>query len=395
MQDKNLNIYAFAIQSKEMQIFQEDEINVLEYLKVIFKYKLMIFIIVTITCIVSIFYARSLPNIFTATTTILPPQKEGGGGMFESKLGSLGALLGMGQSGGTTELWIGLMKNDIVTDAVIKRLDFMNLYKIKLLSDAEGMLRGRIVVPTPEKDGIIKISIDDTDPKMAALLANTFVEELDKCNKQLKITSSRRTRIFLEGRLKDAKKELDQAEESVKYFEENNKAINLAAQSMSAVQRVGGLSLKYMEKEAELQTLLSYTTENNPQAQILMSQISGLKQQMKELQKGGKDKDLYDIPTSVIPDLKLQYLRLLRISKVQESVYELLTGQYEAARIQEAKDTPTVQVLTEARVPERKSKPNRTMIVLVGTFSAFIFAVFLAFLLAYLKRDKDSHTGVD
>jgi uncharacterized protein involved in exopolysaccharide biosynthesis len=391
MQDKNLNI----IQSKEMQIFQEDEINVLEYLKVIFKYKLMIFIIVTITCIVSIFYARSLPNIFTATTTILPPHKEGGGGMFESKLGSLGALLGMGQSGGTTELWIGLMKNDIVTDAVIKRLDFMNLYKIKLLSDAEGMLRRRIVVPTPEKDGIIKISIDDTDPKMAALLANTFVEELDKCNKQLNITSSRRTRIFLEGRLKDAKKELDQAEESVKYFEENNKAINLAAQSMSAVQRVGGLSLKYMEKEAELQTLLSYTTENNPQAQILMSQISGLKQQMKELQKGGKDKDLYDIPTSVIPDLKLQYLRLLRISKVQESVYELLTGQYEAARIQEAKDTPTVQVLTEARVPERKSKPNRTMIVLVGTFSAFIFAVFLAFLLAYLKRDKDSHTGVD
>ena len=140
-------------------------------------------------------------------------------------------------------------------------------------------------------------------------------------------------------------------------------------------------------------TLLSYATPNNPQAEILSTQVKELRRGCGSLKKekinpdNPSQKDIF-IPTAKIPNLSLQYVRLLRDAKVQQTLYELLTQQYEMARIQEAKDTPTVQVLDEAKVPEKKIKPRKRQIVMLSTITAAFFGVFIAFFMEYINRVK-------
>ncbi|MDD5433883.1 MAG: GNVR domain-containing protein, partial [Nitrospira sp.] len=136
-----------------------------------------------------------------------------------------------------------------------------------------------------------------------------------------------------------------------------------------------------------------YTTPNNPTAEILKTEVDELKKRLQELEEGnnipGKalSKNIF-IPTNEIPGLSLQYVRLLRDAKVQQTLFELLTQQYEMARIQEAKDTPTVQVLDMAQVPEVRSRPKRTQIVLFNTVTAAFFAMFAAFFMEYREKAK-------
>ena len=177
----------------------------------------------------------------------------------------------------------------------------------------------------------------------------------------------------------------------MKAFQEGNRAVKLDDQSRAIIEAIGIVKGQLMAKEVELQTMLSYATPINPQAEILKTQVEELTEKLRELGEGKKSpgnpssQDIF-IPTAKIPDLALQYARLLREAKVQQTLYELLTQQYEMARIQEAKDTPTVQVLDEAKVPELKSKPSKRQIVMLSTITAGFFAIFLAFFLEYVEK---------
>src|SRR3990170_5612514 len=200
-------------------------------------------------------------------------------------------------------------------------------------------------------------------------------------------------RVFVEDRLKEAKVELTKAEETIKGFQERNRAIKLDDQSRAVIEAMGTVKGQLMAKEVELQTLLSYATPNNPQAEILSTQVRELRERLRELEEGktnpdnSSQKDLF-IPTAKIPNLSLQYVRLLRDAKVQQTLYELLTQQYEMARIQEAKDTPTVQVLDEAKVPERKIKPRKRQIVMLAIVTAIFGGIFVSFFMEYIEKAR-------
>ena len=222
-------------------------------------------------------------------------------------------------------------------------------------------------------------------------MANAFVDELDKINREVVVSSGRRMRIFVEKRLDDVKVNLAQTEESMKEFQEKFKAIKLDDQSKATIEAVGLIKGKLMAKEVELQTLLSFATSNNPQVEMLRAEIKALKKGIRELEGTISDKtsDIV-IPTSKIPGLGLKYARLLREFKIQETLFELLTQQYEMSRIQEAKDSPTVQVLDRALVPEKRSKPKRKRIVILSVFLSAFLSIFLGFFLEYVARMKEN-----
>jgi len=260
------------------------------------------------------------------------------------------------------------------------------------MDDARNTVGGMIKV-SKAKEGIISITVEDKDPQRAATLANAIVDELDRFNKGIVTTSGRRMRVFVEERLKGAKEELRTSEEAIKGFQEKNRALKLDDQSRAVIEAMGTVKGQLMAKEVELQTLLSYATPNNPQAEILSTQVRELRERLRELEEGKinpdnpSQKDIF-IPTAKIPNLSLQYVRLLRDAKVQQTLYELLTQQYEMARIQEAKDTPTVQVLDAATVPEQRVKPQRRQIVMLSTVTGIIFGIFIAFFMEYIKKTK-------
>ncbi|MBI3804148.1 MAG: lipopolysaccharide biosynthesis protein [Nitrospirae bacterium] len=374
----------------------EDTINLLDCWKALVKRKWLIGFIVGAAAIASVILSLLLPKIYAATTSILPPQQEGSVGMTGMGASQLPGGIG-GLAGGflglksPADLWVGILKSQTVRDGIIQRFDLMNAFKAQTIEDARGALNAMVVI-TKSKEDIISITVEDKDPQQAALLANAFVEELDKVNKRVVMSSGGRMRVFLEKRLNDGKVELVKIEEAVKAFQERNGAIKLDDQSKAIIDTIGKVKGQLMAKEVELQTFLSYATPNNPQAEILKSQIEELRGSMQELEEGKlgdrrASKGLF-IPTAKMPDLALQYARLLRDMKVQETLDTLLTQQYEISRIQEAKDSPTVQVLDMAKVPGKKVKPKRAQIVLLSVFSATFAAVLLALFMEFVGQTK-------
>ena len=371
---------------------EEDEINLLDYWRVLVKRKLIIGLIVAIAIIASVIYALTLPPIYASTASILPPQEGGGAGGILSQLsgglgGLAGSFLGVQTPAGQ---WMAILKSRTIKETIIQRFGLMKIFEAKTMEEAITTLDGMVKI-SKSKEEVISITVEDKDPKKAAALANAFVEELDRVNKGMVTTSGRRMRVFIEKRLNEAKIELTKAEEAIKAFQEGNRAVKLDDQSRAILEAIGTVKGQLMAKEVELQAMLSYATPNNPQAEILKTQVEELTEKLRELGEGKKkpgnpsSQDIF-IPTAKIPDLALRYARLLREAKVQQTLYELLTQQYEMARIQEAKDTPTVQVLDEAKVPELKSKPSKRQIVMLSAITAGFFAIFLAFFLEYVEK---------
>lgn len=377
------------------------EIKLLDCWRVLVKRKRLIGFIVGGALLTSITISLLLPKIYTSITSILPPQQEssvGIAGLAASQmaggLGSLaGGFLGLKSS---ADLWVGILKSQTVRDAIIKRFDLMKLYEARTIEGARNSLDGMVKI-TKSKEDIISITVEDKDPQRAALLAGAFVEELDKVNKSVVMTSGGRMRAFVEKRLNDQKMELAKLEEEVKGFQEKNGAVKLDDQSKAIIDVFGRVKGQLMAKEAELQTLLSFATPNNPQAELLKSQIDELRESLREMEEGKEGERISSksifIPTTKIPHLALQYARLIRDAKVQETLYGLLTQQYEMARIQEAKDSPTVQVLDVAKVPEQRSKPKRKRIVFLSVFAAAFFAVFMAFFMESIEKSKSAPNG--
>jgi tyrosine-protein kinase Etk/Wzc len=352
-----------------------DEINLLDYWAVIVKRKAMIAVFVGAAAITSVIASLLLPDIYAATTSILPPQQDAtmGTTVISQLPGGLGNLAG-GVLGVQTpsDLWIGILNSETIKDALVDRFDLMSAFEAETRTDAREALTGMVKIVNSKED-IIAITVESEDPKQAADLANALVEELDRINRSLVMTSGRRMKNFVEERLKGAQRDLAATEEALK-------------------EAMGKLKGELMAKEVALQTLLSYAAPTNPQVGLLKSEVESLKARLREMGEGGggtnpSSEDIF-IPTSKLPDLGLQYVRLLRNAKIQQTVFELLTQQYEMARIQEAKDTPTVQVLDVATVPEKKVKPKRRQIVILSTVISAFLALMLCFFLEYVEKAK-------
>lgn len=372
-----------------------EEFSLLDYWKVLAKRKKLIGIIVGLAVVGSIVFSLLLPKIYASTVTLLPPIQEGSQGMgaAASQLaGNLGGLAGsLFGTKSPSDLWVAILKSQTVRDAIVARFDLMKRFESETAEDARNTLEQKVKI-FKSKEDIIAITVEDEEPQKTVELANAYVEELDRVNKSIVMSAGGRMRAFIEKRLNEQKLEFSKIEEKVRSFQEENGAVKLDDQSKAIIEAFGMVKGQLMAKEVELQTFLSYATSNNPQAEILKAQIEELKMRLSELEgkAGGNSPRSIFIPTAKIPDLALKYARLLRDAKVQETVYGLLNQQYEMARIQEAKDSPTVQVLDTAKIPQKRVKPKRKNIVLFSTFGAIFFGVCLAFVMEYLENEKSA-----
>lgn len=374
---------------------EAEEFSLLDYWKVLVKRKRMLGIVVGAVFIGSIIFSLLLPKIYASTVTLLPPLQEGSQGMgaAASQLaGNLGGLAGsLFGTKSPADLWVAILKSQTVRDAIVSRFDLLKLFEVETAEDARNTLEQKVKI-LKSKEDIISITVEDEDPKKTVEIANAYVEELDRVNKSIVMSAGGRMRAFIEKRLNEQKLEFSKIEEKVRNFQEENGAVKLDDQSKAIIEAFGMVKGQLMAKEVELQTFLSYATPNNPQAEILKAQIEELKMRLSELEgKTGRSssKSIF-IPTAKIPDLALRYARLLRDAKVQETVYGLLNQQYEMARIQEAKDSPTVQILDTAKIPQKRVKPKRKNIVLFSTFGAMFFGICLCFIIEYIETEKSA-----
>lgn len=363
----------------------EEEINLLELLRVLVRNLPLIVKIVAAAAILSVIYSLTLKNVYSAKATLLPPQKDSGGGaaaLLASMGGGLGSLAG-GFGGGSTDLYMGILKSRSVADSVIKRLDLHTELKSKNADDTRKKLQN-LVKFQAGKDGIITITADNKEPAKAALLANTFVDELQKKSLQLNLTKASTERSFLEKRLTGVKQDLKVAEDEMKSFQEKNKTIKADSQAAAAIEGIARLKAEIVTKEVQLSALRHSMTDESPEVKSLLAGIGRMRSQLGAMSGGG---DGGVIPAAgSVPSIGLEYVRRLRELKTQEALYEQLTKQYELAKISEARDSSSLQVLDEAVTPLRKSKPKRALIVILSTVTAFFCAVFFVFIREYLSK---------
>ena len=365
----------------------EDEINLLELLRVIVRNLPLIVKITTAAVVLSVLYSLTLKNVYTAKATLLPPQKDSGGGGAAALLASMGgglAGLAGGLGGGSTDLYLGLLKSRTVTDSVIKRLDLQAEFKSKDVDSARADLQG-LVKFQAGKDGIITITADYKDPAKAALLANTYIDELQKKSQQLNLTKASTERSFLEKRLVVVKQDLKAAEEEMKSFQEKNKTIKADSQAAVAIEGIARLRAEMVSKEVQLAALRNSMTDESTEVRTLLAGLNKLKSQLNAMSGSGGGGGV--IPSvGNAPSIGVQYIRYLRELKTQEALFEQLTKQFELAKINEARDSSSIQVLDEAVPPLRKSKPKRSLIVILSAVTAFFCSVFLVFIKEYLAK---------
>ncbi|GFO63848.1 GumC family protein [Geomonas paludis] len=366
--------------------FVDDEIKVLELLRVVVQRKMLIFAVCAVVAVVTAGYSLTLPNIYPATARVLPPQKESGGGI-SALLGQAGGgLAGLAAAGftGGSDLYLGILRSRSVADAIIKRPEFAEGFRGKTMEMARLHLAAAVKFQAG-KDGIITITAEDKDPKRAALLANAFVEELGKTTVRLNLSKAGGERAFLEKRLEVVKRDLKAAEEDVKSFAQSNKIVQVESQAKASIEGIAKLRAELASKEVQLAVLSSKQTDQSPEVKAVQSSIRGLKSQIGALTGGGGS--VQAIPAAgEVPGVGLEYSRRMRNLKAQEAIFEQLTKQYEVAKLNEAKDASALQVLDEAVVPTEKSRPARARMVVVATAVAFFAGVLLAFLLEYLSN---------
>ena len=333
----------------------------------------------------SILIAFLIPVRYKAKTQLMPPDgQQGLGMMLMSALSSKGAgalggmagdLLGMKNSGA---LFVGVLKSRTVADRLIQEFDLEHLYDDSKIEDARDDLDDHTDISEDRKSGILTVTVWDHDAKRAAAMAHAYVSELDRLVAQVSTSSARRERIFLEGRLHEVKGDLDTAAKRFSEFASKNTAIDIPAQGKAMMQAAAELQGHIIAAESELSGLQQIYADSNVRVRSLKARISELQQ---ELQRIGGDtanpangEGLIAPPIRKLPLLGVTYADLYRQNKIEETVFELLTQQYEMAKVQEAKEIPTVKVLDAPVVPTKKSFPPRGIVIGVGTLLGIVGA---------------------
>jgi capsule polysaccharide export protein KpsE/RkpR len=336
--------------------------------------------------VVSMVIAVLIPSRYESTTRLMPPDPPQGQGMAMiatlvgragGNLGALGSdLLGMKTSG---DLFATVLYSRTVQDDLVSKFDLRRIYGEKRWVDARKELTRRTEVSIDRKSGVLTIRVTDHDPKRANAMAQEYVAQLNNVVTQLNTSSAHRERVFLEERLEQVKGELETAEKEFSQFASKNAAIDIKEQGKAMVEAAAALEGELIAAQTELQGLRQIYTDHNVRVRTMQARVVELQRQVQKLggnpesnapgPESGKESDLYP-SIRKLPLLGVMYADLYRKTKVEETVFEILTQQFEMAKVQEAKEIPSAKVLDPPDTPEKKTFPPRTLLTLVGTLLA-------------------------
>ena len=360
----------------------EEEISLLDMLIAIAQRRWRIVTVVACATLIGVILSFVLPTRYTATTSILPPQQNSSVGT--ALMAQLGNLASIGSLAGGSlglknpnDLQVALLKSRTVEDAVLDRFHLIDLYHKKRRSDARKKLEKVVDIDDGAKDGLIRISVTDGDAKRAADMANGYVEEFKEFSSTLAVTEASQRRQFFEQQMLQAKDNLAKAEEDLKATEQKTGLIQLDAQARSTIELVANLRAEIAAKEVEINAMRSFETADNPQLQIAEQQLAGLRAQAQKMGASSEGANAL-IPKGNLQESGLEYIQKLRNVKYNETIFDLLARQYEIAKVDEARQGATVQIVDRAVAPDRRSSPQRTLIVLGFAFLGLIFGVIWA-----------------
>ena len=392
----------------------DDQFNLLDYWRVIKKRRMVIFYVFFIAIAAATLISFLISPIYQAKTTLMAV--ESSQTSFVSALGALQNLpfIGGAVSGSlgktATDKLVSILNSRTVAETVIQKFDLTKvIFKKKwdekkgswdtdkppTLQDTLKILQQDMVRVTNDRKGLIAVSVEHKDAKVAADIANGYLASLQKFLNENSISLAKRNRIFLGKQLETTKADLKKAEEELRSFQTDKKlAAVMDAQAESSIKALAELKAQIMAREVQLGALREFATRANPDVKRAEDEIRELSQQLTRLEKGSKNLQKDEsigafIPLSEAPTVGLQYARLKRDVLIQQKVFELLTQQFELAKIEEAKDDVAFQVIDPAIAPEKKLRPKIAQNIALAAAVSLFLSIFLVFVLEYVSKQKE------
>ncbi len=316
------------------------------------------------------------PRFSASASIIIPQQNASSAGL------ALQAAAGLDLVGGGNEIYLDILKSRTVADRLIAQFNLQQRYKTPDLAQTETALAARTTTSIA-KEGLLQVSVEDEDPKMAADLANAFLAELDQENQQLAIGSASQQRRYYEQEMIKEKDALADAEIALKLSEEKSGVLEPSMQVQANLGATETTRAQLRARQVQLGALLQSETPQNPEVVRVQAEVASLESQLQALQSQGGPSA--GTPTSRAPAAVLTYIRNARDVKFHETLFELLSRQYSTAKEQEAKNVSMVEILDKATPPEHKSWPPRTIYCIAAFFLGGLLGIVWTSLEALLK----------
>lgn len=379
----------------------------MKYLLTILRYQRKIFAYTSITAIIIVAISLMVPKVYMSKAIILPSGST-------DKLGLLGGFGGLSNLAGNFDMYgketadlMAILSSRYIREKLINEFNLMKLYEIKYIEDAilclnesiniyitdEGTLSISISDKTEwfsnsEKDSLVQVRVRD--------MTQFFLNELDKINKDLKTQKAHYNRVFLEERYNKQVEIIDQHVKEYENYKERYNTIDIEKEAQKLIEISTDLQSQIIDNRVELEVLKENISEDNVKITSLEKEINSLENYLLKLKEGEID-NIGDFNIfhkfSDVPSISIHDFLLKEKLKVQYSIMEFIAQQYEEAKLQEAKDTPTIQILDYPQIPNIKERPKRSVMVIAVTFFAFILSCLYVIWLEYLKElQKENKT---
>lgn len=383
-----------------LEVLPEGEVSLLDLLVLLVERKRFILLFTLGSAVLTAIVCMILPVRYTGESSLMPPQQSSAGaGMFSQFVGGGGGALAAfaGSSLGIksqNDTYVAMFKSRTVEDAMVTRFDLMKAYHVKKLSDARKVFERRSTAVAGLKDGIIRVTVDDSSPDKAAAMTNAFVEEFQRLASNVATTEAGQRRVFFDRQLEDAKNNLAKAEQDLKKSELKTGLIQPESESWAMIQSAASIQGQIAAKEVQLQGMSSFATDNNPDVIAAKRELDELRAQLARLTGNTSSGSELFVPKGKVPEAALEYVGKLREVKYRETIFQALATQYQLAKLDEAKQGAVFQIIDVAVPPDRRSFPHRTVLVIIFTLLAFIFACFIVWVrAAYESLRGDPENG--
>lgn len=375
----------------------KSEINLLEYTAVLTRHWWLVLGVWLVAVVATFGFTQRMPRVYESTVTLLTPKESGATGLLGSfSSGFLQQVPGLSVPSLTPnrDLVLALLKSRTVGKAAVDRFQLQERYGARYLADAIREVQAKTNI-TLSREGVIAIKVEDTDPQLAAEMANFYVEQVDRLVAQYGTGEAGKQRVFLSEQLARAKVDLEIGEEALRRFQERNRAIALQDQTRGAIEAAARLKGEIMALEVQLQVMRNFATDANPEVATLRRRIDEMKRQLTQVQYGEDSFRVsprtdsrrdFTVPLPKVPEMGIELARLIRDMKVQETLVTLLSQQLEQAKIAESRDGPVVQVLDRAVPAERHSRPRLRFNLIIAGVAGFLGGMLLAFSSEYVVR---------
>lgn len=376
---------------------EKTNFDLFELLRIMIAKRVLILIITGVVAIGAVIYSLVTPQIWSSSASFfavgneiseLPFNIPGFSGISASLLGNDGSA--------KAENFVTVMQSRTFSEEIIRKFNLIPYFKLndpdslRNMDNALKKYKSSVVsMKVDDKLGLVVINVKTKDKKLSVDIVNHYLTRLDEYNRNQKVTQGRLNREFLEARVNETRAILDSLIIVNRGFQESSKAIDLEAQARAMIDSYGAVISEKMKSDIELELARSTYGNQHPVVQELALKNQTLQKQIRELEKGGsgpKPEFLLDI--GKIPQISSQYAQIKMNLEIYKNVYEFLYPQYEAARLSELKDMPTIEILDQPRMAGNRDKPKRAFICIVATILGFIFATILALALEIYKRNK-------